>query len=87
MGKSIQTRTRYILTGSDLSQQEPRLLSQFSQDKNMINAYKDGKDLYAIIAMGVYHNKYEDNLEHYPDGTLNAEGKKRRGNCKSLLLG
>lgn len=70
-----------------MSQQEPRLLSQFSQDENMINAYKQGKDLYATIAMGVYHNKYEDNLECNPDGTLNAEGKKRRGNCKSLLLG
>ena len=53
----------------------------------MINAYKSGKDLYATIAMGVYHNKYEDNLECYPDGTLNPEGKKRRSNCKSLLLG
>ena len=76
-----------ILVGSDYSQQEPRILAAFSKDKNMINAYKEGKDLYATIAMGVYHNKYEDNLELYPDGTLNPEGKKRRGNCKSLLLG
>lgn len=29
----------------------------------MINAYKNGKDLYATIASGVYHNRYEDNLE------------------------
>ena len=53
----------------------------------MIEAYKAGKDLYATIATGVYHNKYEDNLEHNPDGTLNPEGKKRRSNVKSLLLG
>lgn len=53
----------------------------------MINAYKHGKDLYATIAMGVYHNKYEDNLEFNPDGTPNPDGAKRRGNCKSLLLG
>ena len=76
-----------ILVGSDYSQQEPRILAAFSKDENMINAYKNGKDLYATIATGVYHNKYEDNLELYPDGTLNPEGKKRRGNCKSLLLG
>ena len=92
MKKSLKTRTNYMLVGSDfsqrkMSQQEPRILSQFSQDDNMINAYKSGKDLYATIAMGVYHNKYEDNLECYPDGTLNPEGKKRRSNCKSLLLG
>ena len=77
----------YVMVGSDFSQQEPRLLSHYSQDKNMIEAYKAGKDLYATIATGVYHNKYEDNLEHNPDGTLNPEGKKRRSNVKSLLLG
>lgn len=69
------------------AQQEPRLLSQYSQDKNMMNAYKEGKDLYATIASGVYKNDYWDNMEHREDGTPNPEGKKRRSNCKSLLLG
>lgn len=70
------------------SQQEPRVLSQFSQDENMINAYKHGKDLYATIAAGVYNNNYEDNLEFNPTtGQLQPEGKARRGSCKSLLLG
>lgn len=68
-------------------QQEPRLLSNYSQDDNMINAYKEGKDLYATIASGVYNNTYWDNMEHHEDGTPNPEGKKRRGSCKSLLLG
>ena len=76
-----------ILVGSDFSQQEPRLLANYSQDENMINAYKDGKDLYAVIASKIYHNKYEDNREFYPDGTMNPEGKKRRTNVKSLMLG
>lgn len=53
----------------------------------MINAYKDGKDLYATIASGVYHNDYWDNMEFTKDGIPNPEGKKRRGNCKSILLG
>lgn len=87
MKKSVKTRTKYILVGSDYSQQEPRTLSQFSQDENMINAYQHGKDLYATVAAGVYHNKYEDNLEFNPDGTPNPEGAKRRGSVKSLLLG
>lgn len=69
------------------SQQEPRLLSVYSQDENMINAYKQGKDLYATIASGVYHNDYWDNMENREDGTPNPEGKKRRSNCKSILLG
>lgn len=77
----------YVLAGSDFSQQEPRLLSFYSQDDAMINAYKEGKDLYSTIASKVYHNKYEDNLEHYPDGSINEDGKNRRSSVKSLLLG
>ena len=69
------------------SQQEPRLLAQFSQDKNMIEAYNQGKDLYATIASGVYHNDYWDNMEHHEDGSPNPDRKKRRSSCKSLLLG
>lgn len=65
----------------------------------MINAYKQGKDLYATIASGVYNNEYRLNLEYAtnPDGSaqldengekiLYLEGKKRRSNCKKLLLG
>ena len=69
------------------SQQEPRSLSSFANDDQMLNAYKTGKDLYATIAQSVYHNKYEDNLEHFPDGSKNVEGATRRSNCKSILLG
>lgn len=68
-------------------QQEPRLLSAYSNDDTMIGAYKQNKDLYATIAAGVYKNDYWDNMEHRQDGSPNPEGKKRRSNCKSLLLG
>lgn len=77
----------HVLVGSDFSQQEPRLLSHFSHDENMINAYKEGKDLYATIASGVYKNNYEDNLEHNLDGTFSPDGKKRRSSVKAILLG
>lgn len=54
----------------------------------MINAYKQGKDLYATIAAGVYHNNYEDNLEFHPiTKQLQPDGKARRSSVKSLLLG
>ena len=77
----------YVLVGSDFSQQEPRLLANYAQETNMINAYCEGKDLYATIAANVYHNDYWDNMEFRKDGTANPEGKKRRSNCKSILLG
>lgn len=53
----------------------------------MINSYKENNDLYATIASGVYKNDYWDNMEHRQDGSPNPDGKKRRNNCKSLLLG
>ena len=83
----INTRTPYCLVGSDYSQQEPRLLAYYSGDENMRKAYLEGKDFYASIATKVYHNKYEDNLEHFKDGSRNEAGANRRSSCKSLLLG
>ena len=76
-----------VFVGSDYSQQEPRLLAAYSKDKTMIDSYKENKDLYATIASGVYKNDYWDNMEKHQDGSPNPEGKKRRSNCKSLLLG
>ena len=87
MARTINTRTKYVLIGSDFSQQEPRLLSHYSQDENMIIAYKQGKDLYATIASGVYKMGYWDCMERYEDGSPNPEGKKRRQSVKAILLG
>lgn len=53
----------------------------------MINAYKQGKDLYATIAMGIYKMGYWDCMEHHEDGSPNPEGKKRRTSVKAILLG
>lgn len=53
----------------------------------MIGAYVNGKDLYSTVAAQVYDVPYEECKEFRPDGSLNPEGKKRRGNCKSICLG
>lgn len=53
----------------------------------MINAYKQGKDLYATIAMGIYKMGYWDCMERHEDGSPNPEGKKRRQSVKAILLG
>lgn len=73
-----------------------------SQDPNMIKAYLEGKDLYAMIAQAAFNNRYEDNLEFYPEGTeleidgekviagnkthKNPQGKDNRSKGKVLLL-
>ena len=91
------------LTILEESGQEPRLICEYSGDQSMLKAYREGKDLYAVIASSMYNNRYEDNLEYYPEGTeiifnkkkvicgnkthLNKAGKARRFEAKSVLIG
>lgn len=78
----------YYLVSGDYSQQEPRVLAFVSQDEGMIQAYEEGKDLYAWIASQVYRLPYDECLEKYP-GTenVNPDGKKRRQSMKEIVLG
>ena len=48
-----------------------------ANDENMIQAYREGKDLYCVIGTGMFNNNYEDNLEFYPAGTeIEIDGQK-----------
>ena len=98
----VKTRTLYKLVGSDYSAQEPRLTAHLGNEEAMRQAYLEGKDLYCVIASKVFNNRYEDNLEFYPEGEiieldgkqvvcghkthLNKEGKERRAISKQILL-
>lgn len=77
----------YVLMSSDYSQQEPKVMTQMCGDPKMIDAYKRGKDLYAEIAALSFNTTYENCLEFREDGTTNKEGKERRSQAKSILLG
>ena len=99
----VKTRIKYKIIGGDFSAQEPRITAFFSNDENMIQAYLQGKDLYSVIAAQSFDKPYEDCLEFYPEGTKieidgkevicgnkthqNKEGKGRRTQAKSILLG
>ena len=102
MSRTLNTRTRFKIIGSDYSAQEPRLTAFMSQDPEMLKAYEEGKDLYCVIAASMFDNKYEENLEFYPEGTeieldgkkiicgykthLHKAGKERRSAAKTMLL-
>lgn len=77
----------YCIVGSDYSAQEPRSTAALSKDHDMIKAYEEGKDLYAVIRSKCFHNDYWDNLEFDKDGKLQPEGKARRSKRKTILLG
>ena len=77
----------YVMLSCDYSAQEPRLTVHLAQDEKGIQAYIDGKDLYAEIASLAFNVPYDDCLEFRPDGTHNPEGKERRSRAKAILLG
>lgn len=83
----------HVMLSADFSQQEPRCMAAMCGDETMIQAYKDEKDLYASIASLSFSKPYEECLEFYLDENgkktekVNKEGKERRQNAKSILLG
>ena len=77
----------YVLMSGDFSQQEPKVMTAMCGDPAMLQAYREGKDLYASIASLAFNKPYEECLEFRPDGTTNKEGKERRSQAKSILLG
>lgn len=85
--KMFKATDGYVLMSADYSQQEPKCMTMMCQDPKMIKAYQEGKDLYAEIASLSFNTSYDNCLEFRPDGTTNKEGKERRSQAKSILLG
>jgi len=44
----------YVILSGDFSQQEPRLLAHFTGEEVLINAYREGKDLYSTAASELF---------------------------------
>lgn len=82
------THPAYVMMSSDYSQQEPRLTATISQDPTLINAFRNGRDVYATISSIALGFPYEECLEFNPiTGEVNPEGKARRSTGKVLNLG
>lgn len=50
----------YVLVDADYSQIELRVLAHMAQDKNMIQAFKDGKDIHRTTASQVFNVPFDD---------------------------
>ena len=69
-------------------QQEPKITAFVSQDGSMIKAFQEGKDIYASIASVSFKVPYEECLEFHPvTHEYQKEGKKKRSEAKTILLG
>ena len=72
------------------SQQEPKCLAALCReqgDSQMFDTFMQGKDLYSEIASKAFNKPYEQCKEFNADGTTNKDGKERRTQAKSILLG
>lgn len=91
MSKKFQLPTQtpaYVMLSSDYSAQEPRITAFVSNDPKMIQAFKDGKDIYASIASVAFNVPYEKCLEFHPEThEYQPDGKERRGQAKLIVLG
>ena len=78
----------YVILSSDYSRQEPALTAYISHDKNMLESFQTGRDIYASIASLAFNKPYEECLEFHPvTHEAQPEGKARRGEAKVILLG
>lgn len=88
--KMFKATDGYVLMSSDFSQQEPKALAAMCRkdgDPQMYDVFMAGKDLYSEIASKAFNKPYDECREFRPDGTTNNEGKERRSQAKSILLG
>ena len=86
--KMFKAREGCVLIGSDFSAIEPRILATISQDATMLDTFDKGIDIYASMASLIFNMPYEQCLEFHPvTGEKQPEGKDRRTQTKSVLLG
>lgn len=50
----------YVLNHSDFSQMELTCIAYYSQDENMINAFKEGKDMHRFTAAMAFNKPYDE---------------------------
>lgn len=53
----------------------------------MIKSFQENKDIYSFIAAIAFNKTYDECREFTPDGVYNPEGKARRTEAKSVVLG
>lgn len=85
--KAFKAGEDELMLFADYSQQEPRILAYVSLDEGLLQAYKEGKDIYAHAGSFTFKIEYIECLENYEDGTPNPEGNKRRSSMKAIVLG
>lgn len=78
----------YVMLSSDYSRQEPAITAFISQDRAMLDSFIQDRDIYATIASLAFNVPYEQCLEFHPEtGEYQPDGKARRGEAKTILLG
>lgn len=91
MSKKFQLPTKtpaYVMLSSDYSAQEPRITAFVANEKSMIKAFQENRDVYATIASLSFDLPYERCLEFHPEtGEYQADGYERRNEAKKILLG
>ena len=79
--KTLIPDENHIFISGDYSKQEMVVAAYVSKDEKMLEAFREGKDIYSAMASLAYGVPYEDCLDDTSDG------KERRSNAKAVVLG
>lgn len=79
--KTFLPKKDYVFVSGDYSKQEVVVVAYLAQDEKMLEAFKEGKDIYSAIAALAYELPYEECTEDTRDG------KERRSRAKAIVLG
>lgn len=67
----------YELYELDIRNAEMRVLTSYSNDDNLTNAFNEGKDLHCLTAAGISDYTYEDIKAHKEDKTTDQYRKRQ----------
>ena len=76
-----------VLILCDYSRQEVAVCAAVSGDEKMIQAFRDGIDIYSQVPSLAFNVPYKDCCEFNDHGTTNKEVKERRSKAKAIVLG
>jgi len=84
--KCIIARPGKVFVGADYSQLEPRVFAYFSQDKRLMESFKDRLDFYSVVGIEV-NGKFECvPLKEGPDNAFGKCYPKLRQDAKTFTL-
>lgn len=85
--QAMRAKDGYIVVGTDSSQIEARLLNFLANQTDVVDIFRQKKDVYLYMASSIYNESYEDLYAQSKGPNATKEGKTKRNLGKTTELG